>query len=133
MDTVIGSELEFTKTSNVTMSMYVVIQKYPETNHTTEINETLPLLSPMHKYFLAVLVLATVNALLGALYFVIVQKRKRKRGVFLTHEENPLRIARRHSSLEESERHKRRKFSTHIALAVGKNKESARRVSSVYL
>ena len=96
--------------------------------------ETASGLTPMHKYFLAVLVLALVNAILGAIYFTLTYKRKAKHW-FTVHEEDPLRVRRRRQSSlhDDQEKHHRRKFSTHIALAVGQNKESARRVSSVYL
>ena len=90
-----------------------------------------PTLSPMHKYFLVVLVLAIVNGILGLVYFLLTYKKKQKHWLPVA-EEDPLRIRRRQSS-EEQERQKRRKYSTHLVLAVGQNRESARRVSSVYL
>ena len=89
----------------------------------------------MHKHFLVVLVLALTNAILGLIYFSLTYKRKQKYW-FPVHDEDQLRtrISRRQCSVvDEHEKQKRRKYSTHIALAVSQSRESARRVSSVYL
>ena len=99
-------------------------------------NNDITSLSPMQKYFLAVLILAILNAILGAIYGMISYhtKKRRKMGPRYHGESRPVvnRVHKIAVYVGASEQKKRR-MSTHIAIAMAQNKQSVRRVASSYL
>ena len=107
---------------NVTMDILQASDK----NHSG--SEQQGIMSQPQKYFLAVLILALINGVLGIIYYCLKYRHKRRSWFYI--EENSLRV--RHTQGRFRRRGKR-KYSTHIALAASKSRESARRMSSYYL
>ena len=103
------------------------------TDSMTNTNDTT--LSPMKKCFLVVLVFAMIDALLGAIYTMIWYHSKKKKAL-RNHTESRHAVPRVHRAPvcnHNNSQQKKRRTSTHIAIAMAQNKESVRRVASAYL
>ena len=77
-------------------------------------------LSSLQKHFLAVFILAAINAVLGAIYLLITHMGRRKSS---QHGHVVMSMNRRSQEMGGMDRKRKRRMSTHIAVSMGKHKQ----------